>query len=205
MRAERIELVARRALDNRAEALKALDWYHDAREYAQGLAKDYRLSRATVVGVVAALSPQSGWTDQLAWTPRVLASFWTVDERASIEEIATALPGPGFLANKRKAARILKGADPLSVLSGPKVRAFFSSIMGATDDVCVDRHAFAIAWGPDAPPTLTAKRYRDTVTAYRIASARLRSAFPSMGWMLTPTGVQALTWVWWRDNPTDRF
>lgn len=116
------------------------------------------------------------------------------------------LPGPGFKANKAKALRILKGEEPLDVLSGAKVRAFFACIMGEGNEVCVDRHAWAIAAGPEAAGlSLTDKRYRETAEAYRSAAGALRLAFPSLASDLTPAGVQALTWVWWRANEGARF
>lgn len=192
----RIELVARRALDDREPALRALGWYARAREWAGSLAVLNSLPVETVVGVVAALSPLQSWEEQLTYTPLALSAFWG----------GQPLPGPGFGANKNKAQRILQGERPLDVLSGAKVLAFFRAIMGDTDAVVIDRHAWAIASGPDAVGlSLTDKRYRETAEAYRAAAASLRVAFPALAELLTPAGVQALTWVYWRENPAARF
>lgn len=192
----RIELVARRALDDRESALRALRWYADAQAWARSLSGSHGIALPSIVGAVAALSPQQSWQEQLTYTPAVLDAF----------ALGNALPGPGFKANKDKALRILQGEAPLAVLSGDKVRAFFLSIMGDTENVCVDRHAWAIAAGPDAVGlSLTEKRYRETAEAYRSAAAALRLAFPMLAESLTPAGVQSLTWVYWRNNPCERF
>ena len=224
----RIELVARRALDDRAGALFAMGWYRRARQWADALADVYGLPAETVIGVVAALSPLNGWESQLQWTPRILRA-WSkravecaelvaefealggrgvdiadrIDALQSSDDAPDWLPGPGLGTNKRKAARILCGENPLDVLSGPKVCAFFRNIMGDENAVCVDRHAWAIAHG-GALVTLTPKRYLETADAFREASVALREAYPALADSLTPAGVQALTWAWWRAHPGDR-
>ena len=206
IRAARIELVARRALDSRSAAVSACRWYSDAHAWADSLATAFGLPVETVVGVVAALSPLNGWESQLEWTPRILRAWGDVDRSRAVETAGGWIPGPGLGANKRKAARILSGEAPLSVLGGSKVRAFFANIMGDETAVCVDRHAWAIATGDVAGDvSITAKRYRETVAAFTCAAANLRAAFPALSDVLTPAGVQALTWVWWRDNKGDRF
>lgn len=197
--AARVELAARRALDDRDAARAALEWYDRARAWAESLAAAYGFTLEAVAGAVAALSPNVTWESQLEWTPRVLEAF-RVD--------AEALPGPAYGRNKGKAAAILAGADPLEILGGPKVRAFYAGIMagGNTAAVCIDRHAWALAYGAGAVDVcLTAKRYRDAAQAYRDATAALVRAFPTLEAELTPARVQALTWVYWRANPEGRF
>lgn len=208
----RVELVARRALDDSATGL---GWYRRALEWAQELSTVYGVPVETVAGVVAALSPLNGWASQLLFTPRILAAWTAVrdsaenlDTRAArfVETASEWIPGPGLGGNKRKAARIFCGESPLDVLGGFKVRAFYRSIMtrGDTDDVCIDRHAWSIADG-GALGSLTPKRYRTAAAAYVSAAANLRAAFPRIASRLTPSNVQALCWIWWRDNPGSRF
>lgn len=196
--AARVELVARRALDDRARAATALGWYQTTRRFCQSLAEQFKVELWQVAGAVAALSPMQTWEEQLTYTPLVLQAHAK----------GLPLPGPGFNSNKRKAAEILDGRHATTVLKGDKVRAFFECIMyaGETDRVCVDRHAWAIAHGPDAAGLeITPRRYRDTVAAYVAAAAALRAAYPSLAEQLTPARVQSLTWVWWRDNTEARF
>lgn len=195
--AARVELVARRALDDAARARDGLDWYENARRFCAGIGRPYGLSVESTAGALAALSPQVSWDVQTAWAPAILDAW---------KQGAPILPGPGYGRNRAKAARILDGAPPLDVLGGPKVRAFYRSIVsaGATDAVCIDRHAWAIAGGGPALK-LTDKRYREAARAYVDAAAALRAAFPELAPSLTAARVQALTWVWWRDNAADRF
>lgn len=51
--------------------------------------------------------------------------------------------------NMRKAWRILKGEQPLAVLGGDKVRAFYSLMINPdnSEDVCIDRHAVSLWYG----------------------------------------------------------
>jgi len=138
------------------------------------------------------------WESQLHYTP-LLVEAWIYSRP---------LPGPGFAANKAKAARILAGELPLDVLRGPKVRAFYRSILTGGRDidpqaVCIDRHAYALAFGLDSADYLTPKRYAATAAAFVQACAALQLSFPSFD--LSPAKLQALCWCWWRDNPTDRF
>lgn len=217
--AARIELIARRALDDRQAALIALSWYAESKAFAADLGRRFDLTLGDVVGILAALSPQNGWQEQVIWTPRILESLGAFNSYSTPDssqeagvrfdtqaaELAGHIPGPGFTANKRKAARIWLGEDPLEVLSGPKVRAFYACIMtaGYTDQVCIDRHAWSIAQGlqDGLGSTLTPKRYRRTVAAYCAAAAALRASYPVLAARLTAPNVQALTWVYWKDNP----
>jgi hypothetical protein len=194
--AARVELIARRALDNRPAALAALAWYSDARRFSDGLARAYGLGVEAVAGAIAALSPQVAWSAQVAWAPAIFDAW----------KQGADLPGPGLGVNKRKAGRILAGEAPLDVLGGPKVRAFYRGIIagGRTEAVCVDRHAWAAAGGP-ADATLTGPRYGEAVRAYLDASAALRLAFRELAPILSPANVQALVWVWWRDNSEARY
>lgn len=199
----RIELCARRALDDAREADAALAWYCGALRFCAALGRVFDFPAETVAGALAALSPKVGWEVQCAWAPVVLEAYRKGDS----------MPGPGYNLNKAKAYRILDGAAPLDVLGGPKVRAFYAGIVtsGAADEVCIDRHAWTIAAGIDRiglrggahTARLTDKRYREAAEAYVAAASGLRSAFRDD--RLTSANVQALCWAWWRFNADRRF
>lgn len=205
----RIELAARRALDDRAYARQALAWYSGALAFCGDLSVTFRRPLESIVGFVAAMSPQTRWNDQVNWTPKMLAAALASIDAGNTDpaEVAAAIPGQGFRSNKRKGAAILLGAEPLKVLSGDKVRAFYKSILGDDLAVCIDMHAAALAFGADSDEarTLTARRYKTAVSAFIQAAFRLQLAYPALKAELTPTAVQALTWVWWRDNVGERF
>lgn len=184
--ADNVELAARRALDDRAAARVAIEWYPRTLAYAQEQARAYGFTVEQVAGALAALSPLQSWAGQLEFTPRILEFA-----RNNPEGLAPDVPGPGFHTNKRKALAILRGAAPLSILGGLKVRAFYAAILGDTSSVVVDRHATSVAYAGNVPPTLTDKRYRDVAKAYALAAVAVG---------LAPAQVQALTWEWWRVN-----
>lgn len=189
-----IELCARRALDDAPAAREALAWYDSARAWCAALAETYDLTTEAVAGAVAALSPQVSWRKQLEWVPRVLAWFQRDSSADRVDGAgvhASDCPGPGFIGSKRKALAILSGASPSSVLSGPKVRAFYRAIMGAPDAVVIDRHAFALAYAGDPPRALTARRYELCARAYRMVAVALG---------IEPARLQALCWAWWKDH-----
>lgn len=176
-----IELCARRALEHE-QSEKWSQWYWAAREFCGRLSAQTGLTLDTVVGVVSAMSPQVGWDSQVEWTPVFL---WDAANGKAPEDCR----GPSYVINKRKAFRILAGVDPLSVLKGPKVRAFYSTILAGesrSGPVVVDRWAVRIAYtGHDEPVTLTARRYETVANAYREVGVRLG---------MPASEVQALTW-----------
>lgn len=166
---------------NRATVKAGLTWYRDAHAAASSL-DPHNPERAA--GVIAALSPRLGWARNLELAARTFA-----DGHAS-----------GTLgASCRAATAIYKGAAPLDVLRGPKVRAFYTLIADPSDadTVCVDRHAIDIAVGlrmtvaeRDADYVLTKDGlYERFARAYRRAAETLGK---------TPAQVQAVTWLHWR-------
>lgn len=191
MLADRIELLARRALDDRGTAEYALTWYSRARAFCQELANEHGIPIETIAGIVSALSPQNTWKSQTETTPGILDAL----------SAGRPIPGPGFNRNKEKAQWIFNGGRPLSILKGLKVRAFYSCILGDNDSVCIDRWAFRAAYyGTEEPKSLTEKRYHETAAAYRIAAARLQVVYPTLRAQLTPRNLQALVWAYIR-NP----
>lgn len=150
-------------------------WYALARGQAWEMCPDNPRAAA---GVIAALSPQTSWEQNLV-------NAWRLYEGGDPR---------GLGANLLKALRCYAGEEPLDVLGGPKVRAFFRCIAEPeTDAVCVDRHAWDVAVGMRQSTVervgLTPRRYEEAAVAYRRA-ARLRDVPPHV--------VQAVTWVEWR-------
>ena len=77
------------------------------------------------------------------------------------------------------------------MLSGPKVRAFFSALLGARDVVVVDGWAARIA---GYPPPRTDRQYQIIARAYRTAARRAG---------VDPVVLQATTWIAARAPPCD--
>jgi hypothetical protein len=144
------------------------EWYRTARETCRDMATDNGVTHECAAGVVAALSPRLRWSVNLRAAKRCLAG----------EKV------PGVVkANLAKANQIAAGAPPLSVLSGPKVRAFYNAIMGddsaAVVDIWVTR---VVGWTKDV------KR----ATYEKIATA-LKQAAEKVGTSVCT--LQASVWV----------
>ena len=161
-------------------------WYADAFRIATavGRAAGYKGKRAASVGagILAALSPAGDWA-----TVNVPAA-WSVVNGAPLPFVTG--------ANLAKAQAILDGGDPLDVLVGAKVRAFYACILakGDTDTVCVDRHAMAIPAGRKL--TNAEQGAIGNVGIYDAVAAMYVDAAAALG---VPAGVvQAVTWVVWR-------
>ncbi len=176
--------VARVALMRRASAT---NWYADARALCVRIAEEHAVPLHVVVGIVAALSPRLGWGPNVRLARRMLASGGTL--------------ASGALSNNlRKAREIYAGADPLDVMTAPKTANFYRAIltMGA-DGIVIDRHAYDVAVGKrhtDAErPGMTPKQYEAVAECYRRAAIILSD---ETGETLSPSMIQALTWVEWR-------
>jgi hypothetical protein len=170
------------------DIIEGLRWYRDAATIAGGVgrAAGYRGKRAVTVGagILAALSPALLWSDSIP-VAHDIAATGTVGTDAFTTD-----------ANVVKALAIKNGADPLTVLVGNKVRAFYASIIakGETDAVCVDRHAMAIVAGRK----LTDREQGGIINVgvYDAVALAYVDAAAALG--LAPAVLQAITWVTWR-------
>jgi hypothetical protein len=175
-----------RALEARDPELyeKALRWYVNAFDASCELAQLYAdiYTAEQVAGVIAALSPQVSWAQNLKLAEKAIVSHL-------MGEAITGQTGD----NCAKAQRILDGEEPLEVLGGMKVRAFYQCILakGQTDVVCVDRHAVAAWYLPGQPVwgSLTPKRYHAVAADYQTAARVLG---------LPAAACQAVVWCAWR-------
>lgn len=158
---------------------EGLSWYLDAHNFARIL--DPNVPRAA--GVIAALSPMN---------------HWDTNKRAAVKvyENGTAL-GTHTISNETKADAILAGANPLDILKGNKVRAFYSTILdpqGYSIPV-IDRHAFDIAIGEATNDkergTLSRKGMYEKFAEVYIEAARIVG--------IGSPQMQAITWVCWRE------
>ena len=159
--------------------VEGLEWYDDAHAFAKYLSP-HKIAKGA--GVIAALSPMMGWEPNKRQAERAFRNG-TAD-------------GLGLIKNCAKAERILYGADPLTVLSGNKVRAFYSTILNPKgfDVPVIDRHAFDIAIGEvtndAARSILSRKGEYDRFGQVYIDAAKAAGVSASQ--------MQAVTWVAWR-------
>lgn len=165
-----------------------MTWYDDAHNFAKTL-DPVRFHRAA--GVIAALSPLQGWEQNKRKAAQLYAQDGVVQWNGNAN-------GIGLSTSVRKAVRIYQGEDALDVLTAPKTRAFFLTIVDPTGDhdPVIDRHAFDIAIGKrtnDSARTILGRKgeYDRFSAVYREASALVR---------IGTAQLQAVTWCAWRER-----
>jgi hypothetical protein len=147
-----------------------VQWYRAARAMARKLGRMHGCSAATAAGVIAALSPRLTWSYNVIAAEAVLAK-------------AERVPGV-FRANLAKARAIAAGARPLTVLSGPKVRAFYRALCGDSSAAVVDVWT-ARAAGVD-PQGLSPQLYAQVARALKLGADEVgttTSAFQAVAWV----------------------
>ncbi len=170
-----------------------LSWYaHTARQAVEDVRSAFLAARAQTLtlaqgcGILAALSPATGWGDncagaiEFAFTGNMLAQT------------------PLFNA---RAAAIAAGAAPLEVLGGRKVRSFYRNILDPSNPgpVTVDRHAASLVFGLRLSEKAL-KPLTGNIGGYAYCAGAYRAAARYLG--LIPNQVQAVTWLAWRNaNP----
>jgi len=119
-----------------AEIAEGMHFYDGAHGLCRAFAAAHGTAVETVAGIYAALSPMNGWEENVANTLDVL-------RLGAAARVNTPEP------NRVKAVRIANGEDPLAVLGGRKVRAFYRGIADPTDrePIPVDRHLIYLAVG----------------------------------------------------------
>ena len=174
------------------EQQDGVTWYPRARAIARDLADRYGIHPAEAAGVIAALSPRNKWERNVQDADALIAAYVAGGaEQARLTKVCT------FGANKEKAVRILEAgvltdADVLAILSGPKLREFYSCIQGIAD-VCIDGHAYCI-WAGERTgladvPAIGVKLRREIKADYATAADQVG---------MTAAALQAITWVTWR-------
>lgn len=203
------------------------DWYPLARRVARDMSRHYGVSLDVAAGVIAALSPRCGWSENLAAADTVLRAY------ANGEPMPTALPGV-YGENVRKAWRIAQygagfprcdatrdgarggrvrchgrrdGCPAAEYLHGPKVSEFAATIAGDRDGRVVDIWATRAA---DVHPcdvlTLAADDpLRDGNPRGRFAQLQYAYATVAAEYAEDPRVTQAIIWtrirrVWHRSD-----
>lgn len=196
-RANTRHIAAMLQLASQADLAAGIEWYARAERLGHRLANEYGCTFEQAVGVIATLSPNNRWARNCA-DAEAMIQAWAVGADPETVTVCT------YGVNRAKAATILAMAEPsqaaiAAVLNGRKVTAFFLSITGRTDAVCVDGHAYAIWMGQRVPttktPSLGVKLYAEIARAYCLVAKRSAAL---CGEQLTPAQVQAVTWVTYR-------
>lgn len=168
-----------------------LEWYDRAKRMAKKIAQDTGLDIKTVIGVMAALSPNNRWERNCRDT-HVMCAFWRSGHDLSDFKVSC------YNKMKEKAWSILEDDltdddDILTRLNGQKIRSFYSNIRGLTE-VTIDGHAYNIALGirqglTSDKTNMGKKLYREMQSAYVKAAKRVG---------VKPHELQAITWTTWK-------
>lgn len=181
--------VYRRATQD--DTANGIEWYDRAKREAETIAFQYGLPVRTVVGVMAALSPNNKWLRNVK-DADTMCKAWVEGDCLSDFKVSC------YNTMKDKAWSILvdeldDDTDILTRLNGQKIRSFYSNIMGL-DEVTIDGHALNIALGKrqgltDDKTNMGKKQYRELQAAYLRAAHRVK---------VKPHVLQAITWTTWR-------
>ena len=171
---------------------EGLAWYQTAHQWCRvqaGSNRPHLIARNA--GIVAALSPLNGWGNNKRKAAEVIS------KRGRITVVKGQPNGIGLGANVAKAIAIYKGADPLDILSGDKVRAFYRTILDPMGDIdpVIDRHAFDIAVGERTDEKRRGILSRKGVYSEFAAAYREAAKIAGIG----SAQMQAVTWIAWRN------
>jgi len=200
-----------------SEQLKAAEgWYPHANEEAQRLATTYGTTIEQAAGVIAAMSPQMDWDDNVRDAERLMAYYatmrneaWSPQEfdaqlRASVglkvddkdtpnydESDLYTMKGMGIAAlsdNTSKAFEILQGDNPEATLSGMKVCSFYDNIMdpGGTREVTVDGHMLKVY------AYSSGLSQSDTTKLFSAGSEKIGTQFGSAGYITVADAVRSV-------------
>lgn len=153
-------------------------WYAEANAIARGQAERHGVTIEVAAGVIAALSPRMGWATNVGVAERML-------------RLDGALEGGALSRSIQQARAIYDGGRPLDVLSGPKVRAFYTAILtsGEEGSAVIDRHAWDMLTGRRGSPPPTQRQYAEAAAIMARAAVILNERLHD---------TQAVTWLQWR-------
>lgn len=159
-------------------------WYPRALDRAKEMAREYNTNPQVAAGVIAALSPQQEWNQNLRMAEETLRTKRFIGH---------------YKANTNKAKAIYRGEFPEMVLTSKygyqKTLRFYQCISsaGKCERVCLDRHALAVVLGR---PATDRERGRLKGKTYDLIAEAYRGVARKLG--LTPGTLQAITWVTWK-------
>lgn len=153
---------------------EGLTWYENANNEAKLISQTYNVPLNKVIGVMAALSPNNKWQQNIFDT-------WNLIETPSLETKCCT-----FLGQRQKALDILNSEgtfkEILTILNGTKTKNFFRNIVNydSSNTVTVDMWAYRSV---NLPPKQ--KFYQPIELAYQNVARNLN---------LLPHQLQAVVW-----------
>jgi len=174
-----------------SDVADGVEWYDRAKRMAAWIAKETGIPETTVIGAMAALSPNNRW-ERNCKDALTMCQAWINGDTTDDFKVSC------YNTMKQKAWSILEDDlttddDILTRLNGQKIRSFYSNIHGL-DEVTIDGHALNIARGKREGLTsdktnMGKKQYRELQAAYVTAAKRVK---------VKPHELQAITWTTWK-------
>ena len=182
-------------------------WYSDAQKFTETLSLEFNneLSSNKIAGVIAALSPRNEWNRNKFDAVNLCKEF------LSNKYYQLNLFGYHFLlnskvctfhANKSKAIQILLSDDSEieTILKGNKLINFYRCIIGDSEAICIDGHAFNIAANrvtslAEVPP-ISDKNYKIIANLYRETKNFINKEY---NLNLKTYQIQSVTWNKYKD------
>jgi len=174
-----------------SDVSNGVEWYDRAKRMAAWIAKETSIPETSVIGAMAALSPNNRWERNCKDT-LTMCQAWINGDTTDDFKVSC------YNTMKHKAWSILEDdlttdEDILTRLNGQKIRSFYSNIRGL-DEVTIDGHALNIARGKREGLTsdktnMGKKQYRELQAAYVTAAKRVK---------VKPHELQAITWTTWK-------
>ena len=168
-----------------------VEWYDRAKRYAETISKWTNTNLNTVIGVMAALSPNNKWERNVKDCERMVQAWKSGDDLSDFKVSC-------YNTMKLKAWSILEDnltsdSDILTRLNGQKIRSFYSNIRGL-DEVTIDGHALNIALGKvqgltSGKTNMGKKTYIEMQKVYVRAAKRVD---------IPAHVLQAITWTTWK-------
>lgn len=178
---------------NADDIAAGLEWYDRAKRAALVMSQKYDLPVTTIVGVMAALSPNNRWERNVRDAEHMVHCYTNNNTK---DEAFTGVCT--YTNNKQKAwDMLLEQMEThdviLAKLNGQKTRSFYSNIIGL-DEVTIDGHAYNIARNQrinltDDKTNIGKRLYRELQAAY-IRAAEIAG--------VKPHEMQAITWTAWK-------
>lgn len=175
------------------------NWYWSANSMVRDLAAKHGIDFNVCAAIVAALSPRIRWQNargdiypNLDAADNLITGF--CHHKAKAKVFANVA---GFNHNKVKAWAILRSGN-ISILSGPKVTAFYHNIVNPDNDehVTIDSWMFAVAYGLSF--TAAKEDYSPTKKQREIILQALRNV--AAQYAISTIDLQAIVWQWAKES-----
>lgn len=171
-----------------AEVAVGMTWYTAAWVKASEYAKLFKTPISMSAGVIAALSPNQSWGNNVRSAWKLL----DMHTKGLVPKGIAAYP-----ASVDRAVRILQGEKPTQVLKGLKTASFYKNIVApwTSTSVTVDGHAYSVWMGEritlqQVPSKIFRPKWYNAIAAdYKVAATELK---------IKPWQCQAVTWCAWR-------